>query len=150
MTEDKKTGTRRRPLGLVLVLISVLLLSAGSAMAVSGVVDVTVDISPKLKAKTSPDEVVFIFAKAVKGPRAPVAVVRAKVADLLFTVRLDDSKAVAPFLRISNFDAVNLSARISKSGGARKSSGDLEGTAGPVKTETTGTPVKITIDHVVP
>ena len=124
--------------------------SAGAAYAVSGVVDVTVDISPKLKAKTKPDEVVFLSARAVKGPRAPVAVVRARVSDLPFTVRLDDSKAVAPFLRISNFDEVTLSARVSRSGGAMKSSGDLEGNVGPVKTETTGTPIRLTIDHVVP
>ncbi len=150
MTYNKKRAFIIRTLGMVMILLTALALSTGPAFAVSGVVDVRVDISPELKARTKPDEVVYVFAKAVKGPRAPVAVVRAKVSDLPFTVRLDDSKAVAPFLRISNFDEVNLSARISKSGGARKASGDLEGRAGPVKTETTDKPVSLTIDHVVP
>ncbi len=148
--ERRNMWTIGRVLSLTVVLLSVLLMATPAAMAVSGVVDVTVDIDPGLKARTTPDEVVYVFAKAVKGPRAPVAVVRAKVSNLPFTVRLDDSKAVAPFLRISNFDAVNLSARISKSGGAKRQSGDLEGRLGPIKTETTGTPVKLTIDHVVP
>ena len=128
----------------------VAILAASSAMAISGVVDVRVELAPGLKARTSPDEVVYIFARATRGPKAPVAVVRTTVSALPLEVRLDDSRAVAPFLRISNFDEVVLSARVSRSGGARRASGDLEGRAGPVRTETTGRPVRLVIDHVVP
>ncbi|MFQ5480059.1 MAG: hypothetical protein ACE5DW_02160 [Thermodesulfobacteriota bacterium] len=130
------------------ILLCIIIFSAAAAIA-GGPVDVSVDISPELKTGTQPDQVVFIFAKAVRGPKAPLAAVKVRVSDLPVTVRLDDSKALMPMLRISNFDEVVLSARISKSGGAMKQSGDLEGQSPPVKTDGAGKPVELTIDHIV-
>ncbi len=137
-----------RALSYAAVLLSLAVFTAASAMA-GGPVDVTVDLSPKLKAGTSPGQVVFIFAKAVRGPKAPLAVVRAKVSQLPLSVRLDDSKSVVPFLRISNFDEVRIEARISKSGGVKKTSGDLEGVSPAIKTDNADKPLHLLIDHIV-
>lgn len=87
-------------------------------------VSVSIDKS-KLK-DVSMDDTVFIFAKAINGPPMPLAVVRKKVKDLPLQVVLDDSMAMIPSMKISNFTNVQVSARISKSGQPRAQSGDVE------------------------
>jgi cytochrome c-type biogenesis protein CcmH len=47
--------------------------------------------------------------------------------------RLDDSMAMTPAARLSNSGEVVVEARISKSGSATPSPGDVQGTSGPVK-----------------
>jgi cytochrome c-type biogenesis protein CcmH len=111
---------------------------------------VTIDISPNLKSKTQPEQVIFVFAKAVRGPRAPLAAVKAQVKDLPMTVTLDDSMAIAPMFRLSNFSDVKVSARVSQSGQAIKQSGDLEGLSPDIKLGKNNKPITIIIDHIVP
>ncbi len=130
------------------IFLAAVVLTASAAFA-GGAVDVTVDISPNLKGSTTPSQAVFIFAKATRGPKAPLAAVKVSVADLPATVRLDDSKALVPMLRISNFNEVVISARVSKSGGARKQSGDLEGVSKAIKTDGKSKPVHLIINSVV-
>lgn len=57
---------------------------------------VRVDLAPELKAKVQPGDSVFIFARAVSGPSAPLAVKRLTVADLPVTVELGDADAMMP------------------------------------------------------
>lgn len=117
---------------------------APAASKVSG----KVELAPELKAKTSPDDVVFIFARAAQGPRMPLAVVRAKVADLPVDFTLDDSMAMSPELKLSSAGEVRIEARISKSGDASAKPGDLSGEVGPVKAGTRG--IRLRIDRVLP
>jgi cytochrome c-type biogenesis protein CcmH len=113
-------------------------------------IEVTIDITPELRSKAGPDQVVFVFAKAVQGPRAPLAAVKLKVKELPATVLLDDSKAMAPMFRLSKFKNIWVSARISQSGRPMKGSGDLEGVT-PVITLAQGKQsVTVTINHIVP
>ncbi|GMR05017.1 MAG: hypothetical protein BMS9Abin23_0941 [Thermodesulfobacteriota bacterium] len=140
------------PLTLMAVLMTLIHLTTAPAGA-AGMeysLQVTVDVSPELKGNTTPDQVVFIFAKALRGPRAPLAAIRAQVRDLPMTVTLDDSMAMAPVFKMSKFKDVKISARVSKSGGAMKRSGDLEGVIPHVKLEKHNKPVTVVIDHVVP
>jgi len=86
---------------------------------------VNVSLATDLLEKTSPTDTLFIFAKAPSGLPMPLAAVKQQVRDLPITVTLDDSMAMMPTQKISNFSQVLVSARISKSGNATPQPGDL-------------------------
>ena len=102
-----------------------------------------VSLAPALAAQALPTDTVFIFARAVEGPRMPLAVQRGKVSDLPLDFRLDDSLAVSPDFKISGFTEVRIEARISRSGSATPGPGDLIGVGPVVKPGATGLIVKI-------
>ena len=108
----------------------------------------TVSLSPALAAKASPDDLVFIFARPAQGPKMPLAVMRKKVRDLPATFSLDDSMAMAPEMKISNFAEIVIGARVAKSGSAAPQSGDLEGFSKPVQLGAGG--VAVVIDAARP
>ena len=107
-----------------------------------------VELAPELKAKANPDDVVFIFARAAQGPRMPLAVVRAKVADLPVDFTLDDSMAMSPDFKLSSAGELRIEARVSKSGNAIAAPGDLSGEVAPVKAGASG--IRLRIDRVLP
>ena len=107
-----------------------------------------VELSPALKAKASPDDVVFVFARAVDGPRMPLAAKRARVADLPLEFVLDDSMAVMPGANLSSAQQVRVEVRISKSGTATPGTGDLSGKSEAVKPGAKG--LRVVIDRIEP
>ena len=107
-----------------------------------------VDISPALAARVALTDTVFIFARAVDGPRVPLAVLRIAAKDLPKEFTLDDSMGMAPGAKLSGAAAVIVEARISKSGNALPQSGDFSGRSAPVKPGAAG--VTVMIDQVVP
>lgn len=84
-----------------------------------------VSLAPALRGQVAPEDTVFVFARAVNGPRMPIAVLRKQVKDLPFDFTLDDSMAMSPERRLSSFSEVTLVARVSKSGSAMPQPGDL-------------------------
>ena len=106
-------------------------------------------LDPSLASQAAPDSTVFIFARAVQGPRMPLAILRKQVKDLPVTVTLDDSLAMSPAMTLSNFPQVTVGARVSASGNAMPQSGDLEGSQSPVNVANPGN-VSVTIDQKVP
>jgi cytochrome c-type biogenesis protein CcmH len=88
----------------------------------------TVRIAPQLKDRVSPEDTVFIFARAAEGPPMPLAVVRKRARELPASFALDDSMAMTPQMKLSSFARVVVGARISKSGNATPQPGDLQGT----------------------
>ena len=123
---------------------------SGQATTASATARVTgrVTLSAQLASKVSPGDTVFIFAKAIEGPRMPLAIVRKTVADLPISFTLDDSMAMSPAMKLSNFPAVVVGARISRSGNAMPSPGDLSGQISGVKIGAEG--LQIVIDTVQP
>jgi cytochrome c-type biogenesis protein CcmH len=107
-----------------------------------------VNLAPALAGKVSPTDTVFIIARAAEGPKMPLAIIRKQVKDLPATFSLDDSMAMAPNFALSNFPAVVVGARVSKSGNAAAQSGDLEGWSPAVKVGATG--LTVVIDRLLP
>lgn len=95
-------------------------------------VQLEVSVSETMRSQVSPEDIVFIFARATKGPRIPLAAVRKQVKDLPVTITLDDSTAMRPEFRLSSFPEVLVGARISRSGNPIASAGDFYGEQSPV------------------
>ena len=106
-----------------------------------------VSLDPKLRDRVGAGDTLFIFARAVDGPRMPLAVVRAAANELPRDFRLDDSMAMTPAARLSAAGQVIVEARVSKSGSATPVPGDLQGTSATVKPGAHD--VSIAIDDVV-
>jgi cytochrome c-type biogenesis protein CcmH len=106
-----------------------------------------VSLSRKILPQVSPDDTVFIFARAVEGPPMPLAVLRRQVRDLPFAFALDDSMAMAPGVKLSGHARVIVGARVSKSGDPAPKPGDLQGASAPVANDAQG--VSVVIDSVV-
>jgi cytochrome c-type biogenesis protein CcmH len=77
----------------------------------------------------------------------PLAILRKQVKDLPLNFSLDDSMAMSPQMKMSNFDQVVVVVRISKSGNAMPQPGDLQGMSKPLALGSTG--IKIDIDQLV-
>ena len=107
-----------------------------------------VTLDAALKNKFSPDDTVFVLARAAEGPKMPLAILRKQVRDLPITFDLDDSMAMSPQMKLSAFDQVVVVARISKSGTAMPQSGDAEGLSRPLRPGSKN--VNVQIGNIVP
>lgn len=120
---------------------------APPATALSAGVSGRAALAPALAKQVSPDDTVFVFARAAQGPRMPLAIVRKQVKDLPFDFTLDDTTAMSPQMKLSNFPQVVVGARVSKSGNAMPQPGDLQGLSSTVAVGASG--LKIEINEVV-
>ena len=117
--------------------------SSAGVEAISG----TVTLSDAMKSKVSPNDIVYVLAKAAEGPPMPLAALRKQVKDLPLQFTLDDNMAMSPQTKLSSFDKVVLVARISKSGDPMQHPGDLQGTSATIKPGSRG--VKLSVDTLV-
>lgn len=118
---------------------------APAAAVVAGKERITgkVTLSDSLKGKVSPDDTVFVLARAAEGPKMPLAILRKQVRDLPLTFELDDSMAMSPQMKLSAFDKVVVVVRVSKSGTAMPQAGDAQGMSNPLRPGTKNVNVKI-------
>ncbi|MGB5489368.1 MAG: hypothetical protein WBM76_00940 [Woeseiaceae bacterium] len=91
-----------------------------------------VKLSERSKAIVKPTDTVFIFARAVDGPPMPVAVLQRPVSELPLDFLLNDSQAMSADMKLSNFDRVVVTARVSRSGVATDALQDLEAKSEPI------------------
>jgi len=78
----------------------------------------TVSLASNLTSQVDPSDTVFIFAQAEKGPKMPLAVMRKQAGELPISFTLDDSMAMRPDLKLSTFDKIIITAKVSKTGNA--------------------------------
>ena len=90
----------------------------------------TVSLDARFAARVSSDATLFIYAKAADTPGPPLAVMRTTAGSWPVSFRLDDSMAMMPSRRLSQFEHVVIEARISRSGQATPAAGDLYVTSG--------------------
>ena len=122
--------------------------AASADAASSGAISGEVVLSPELAARVAAGDMVYVFARAVQGPRLPLAIVKQPAGTWPLNYRLDDSMAMSPDLKLSTAAQVVVGARVTRSGNATPQSGDLIGQSAPVGNRTQG--LRIVIDRVQP
>ena len=93
--------------------------AAGPSLAV------TVELDPALADQLAPGATLYVFARTLEGG-LPVAVKRLPAESFPVTVSLSDADGLMPAQKLSGQARVRLMARISRSGDAGASPGDLE------------------------
>lgn len=108
-----------------------------------GVIRGTVKLAPALAKLADPTDTVFILARPAEGSRMPLAIVRLQVKDLPAEFTLDDSLAMSPDARLSRFPKVVVAARVTKTGQAVASAGDLTGQTPTMANDARGVVIEI-------
>lgn len=119
-----------------------------TAVPASSTINVVLKVSldETLIANTNPEDTVFIYVKAAEGPQMPLAAARKQVKDLPLEITLDESMGMMPQMKMSNFEAYKVGARVSRSGQAKSVSGDFIIEKSPVKA---GETIELTISETV-
>ncbi|MEI7531776.1 MAG: c-type cytochrome biogenesis protein CcmI [Betaproteobacteria bacterium] len=86
-----------------------------------------VQLASNLKDQVSPEDTLFIYAKATDGPKMPLAILKIQVKNLPYKFVLDDSLSMSPEFSLSKFSQFDVVGRVSKSGNAVIQSGDFFG-----------------------
>src|SRR5262252_4667265 len=118
--------------------------TTGAPAEVSG----TVSLDQRFTNQVQSNATLFIYAKAADSPGPPLAVLRTTVGAWPVNFRLDDSMAMIPSRRLSQFDRVVIEARISRSGQATPTTGDLYVTS-PVLHPAPGTRLALVINREI-
>ncbi|HQV40565.1 MAG: c-type cytochrome biogenesis protein CcmI [Moraxellaceae bacterium] len=111
---------------------------------------VTVQVDKGVSERFAPDDVVYIFARALKGPPMPLAVVKRKASELPITVELDDATSMLPDQPLSSVQEIVIEARISRHGSPEKRTGDIEAVAVPVRQGADSQKVALRLNSVIP
>jgi cytochrome c-type biogenesis protein CcmH len=113
-----------------------------SAASALGSISGTVELAATLKAQAAPGDTVTVVAR-LPGSRMPLALVRARAADLPLKFTLDDSQAMDPQSRLSAASEVEVQARVSRTGQAQPGPGDLLSAVQTVKVGTRGITLEV-------
>ena len=112
--------------------------------------DIEVRVAPALAQRAADYPTLFVFAKAASGgPPMPLAVQRLHNPKLPLRVRLDDSMAMMPQLRLSQFERWTVTARLTRGGTVQAESGDLQGQV-ELDRAAAVRPLRLTIDRELP
>jgi hypothetical protein len=123
--------------------------SSGAAAPAGASLSGEVTLAGALRGKATSGATLFIIAKSVADPGAPVAVLRSAVHDWPVRFHLDDSQAMLPGRNLSSAGRVTVEARVSLTGQPLAATGDLQGSAGPLD-PARHPAVSIVIDKVLP
>jgi cytochrome c-type biogenesis protein CcmH len=96
-------------------------------------VTVTVEVAAKFRKLLTHNESLFVYALDAEGSKVPLAVVRAGTEQLPTKLILDDAHSMLPGRSLNNAKQIVINARISKSGNASPSKGDLFGKSEIIK-----------------
>ncbi|SEK91653.1 cytochrome c-type biogenesis protein CcmH [Pseudoxanthomonas sp. GM95] len=91
-------------------------------------VEVALDPDFAARVRLRGDATIFVIARMPGGPPMPVAVQKHTLQDLPLHITLSDADSPMPTMKLSALKDVELIARLSNSGDAQRSEGDLEST----------------------
>jgi cytochrome c-type biogenesis protein CcmH len=112
-------------------------------------VQLRISVSDEVAGNYKVGDTLFVYAQAQDGSPMPLAVVRTTVGEFPMDVTLDDSMAMMPTRKLSDFESVRIQARISKSGNAEPGSGDVVGVAEQVSVPDTAV-TGIELNEILP
>ena len=107
-------------------------------------VRIDLDVDTSIMTEIRGDQFVFIFARA-PGERMPITVERIRVADLPTQVFLSGASSMVEGVSLSDFENVDIVARISVSGMAEEQPGDFKAELSNVKVTDDETPISLII-----
>lgn len=117
----------------------------GADFPTSGGVAGSVSLSAAAAELVEPDDTVFIFARPPGQAGAPVAVVRKAAETWPLEFRLTDAQSMTSGMRLSDFEQVVVTARISRRGDADSALKTLEAKSQPIDVASDA-PVHLTIE----
>ncbi len=88
-------------------------------------IEVSVQLNESVNQHAQSGDTLFVYARAVEGPKMPLSLARLTVASLPANVTLSKEMAMMPSMDIDTFEKVEVLARISKSGQAITQKDDL-------------------------
>lgn len=100
--------------------------SAKPAGASAVAIQVAVGVTEEVMQAFSPDTRVFVYARHANGPKMPLAIQSLNLGALPVSLQLDDSTSMAGMAKLSDAQQVQIVARISVSGSAMPSEGDVQ------------------------
>ena len=109
-------------------------------------VNVTLDAG--LSSRISPQDTLFVYAKAATGPPMPLAIKQFTADALPLETCLGPEDAMMQGMTITSFDPIRIIARISKSGLAAPQPGDLQALSEPLPTKN-GSVVSLLINEIL-
>lgn len=110
----------------------------------------TLKVSLQSGVELNPELPVFVYARAWKGPKMPLAIQKVKVGDLPLSIQLTDEMSMAEGMTLSKFSQVELVARVSLANKPVPESGDWEALLGPVTLSEQKEPVVMVISEQIP
>lgn len=119
-----------------------------NASAGSSTISLLVTLDESVASQASPNDLVFVYAKAASGPPMPLAAKRLTVSDLPASLTLSDNDAVMPQMNLSRFDKIKIGARVSKTGDPVAKPGDLYDETGAITRSSINDTVEINIYQV--
>jgi len=109
----------------------------------------TINVSLAEGVAASPEQIVFVYARAWQGAKMPLAIARVPVSELPKRIVLTEAMAMTPAMSLGSVDNVEVVARISQDGTAAAKAGDWQGSFGPVDMKALPPDLSIKIDQKV-
>ncbi len=109
---------------------------------------VNVTMDAELPSQISPQDTLFVYAKATTGPPMPLAIKQFTADVLPLETCLGPEDAMIEGMTINSFDSIQIIARISKSGLAAPQPGDIQALSEPLSTKN-GSVVSLSIDEIL-
>ncbi len=125
--------------------------NSGSTQVISDAkqLKINVILDPTIASQIAASDVLFVYARAMQGPPMPIAIQRLDANNIPNEIILDDSTAMMPQMKLSNFPSVKVDARISATGSATPQIGDFYGRVENVEVTSDAELLTVIIDKTI-